>query len=269
MSSAARFAKGKKRTFSKMKSAVGRRKFLRGTPIAQAMVQAQRRRTSQAIKNAVTMGFLGIERKFYDTSLAPTNVGADAGCASGEFDPSATSMISTPAVGDSEQNREGKKINILSAEIHGTLRVAGNEATLDPAAGLQVFVALVLDTQSNAAQMNSEDCFKNQSADSTLLVTPMRNLLFAQRFRVIKSKTFLMTPNTLAVTAANAHDFNGVVKTFKWFVKFPKGLPVNFNAGTTASIANVTDNSLHIIAFANNTAQVPTLGYNARIRFVG
>jgi len=55
---------------------------------------------------------------------------------------------------------------------------------------------------------------------------------------------------------------------FDWFIRL-KGLKVKFNAGTTASIANVIDNSLHIIAFASTTDPQAKISYNARLRFVG
>lgn len=229
-------------------------------------VESSKRRRSS--KNLRTAGFLGIETKFYDTALANTALVAPTDCSGGEFDPSATSMISTPAVGDSEQNRDGKRIVIKSVYIKGLITVPAFEAQVAPSAGSRAFVALVLDTQSNAAQMNSEDCFKNTGAVAYLGTSIMRNLLFGTRFRVLKEKTFSLDPQTQATSALNDFSWNGLTRNWEWFVDL-KDLPVNFNAGTTASIANVIDNSLHIIAFATSNAGTPTIAYNARIRFVG
>jgi len=48
------------------------------------------------------------------------------------------------------------------------------------------------------------------------------------------------------------------------------GMKVKFNAGTTASVANVIDNSIHVIAYASNiTGVAPTISYQSRLRFVG
>jgi len=63
--------------------------------------------------NRGTRGFLGVERKFYDTALTATAIVSPTDCTGAELDPSATSMISTPAQGDSEQNRDGKQIACL------------------------------------------------------------------------------------------------------------------------------------------------------------
>lgn len=214
-----------------------------------------------------SLAALEVEKKFYDTSGGPTALTAPTDCTGGEYDPSATSMISTPAVGDSEQNRDGKKIVINSVQVKGIVYNVPAELSANPPAQCNVFVALVLDTQSNGAQLNSEDVYKNTLANANTAASPTRNLLFGSRFKVLKSETFDLSAHTLSHFAVDSFSYSGKGCTFEWFV--PLNLTVNFNAGTTSSIANVIDNSLHIIAFASSTSTTPTLAYNARIRFVG
>lgn len=226
-----------------------------------------RRGTSarRAILNATTAGFLGIEHKFYDTGRDAATVSASADCTGGEYDPSATSMISTPSQGDGEQNREGKRIMIDSVQVKGTLIKGQVEDAVNPSDADAVFIALILDTQSNGAQLNSEDVFKNPSASVRTASAPIRNLLFAERFRVLKSEVVSLDYLTLANEADNNFGASARQVNFDWYV--PLQLPVNFNAGTTASIANVVDNSLHIVAFSHQGTAL--LSYNARIRFRG
>lgn len=188
------------------------------------------------------------------------------------MDPSATSMISTPAVGDTEVNRDGKKIIIDSVYINFLVYRSAVEAVVDPFPANDFFIALVLDTQTNGAQCNSEDVFKNTSANASLCCDVQRNLLFGKRFKVLRETIVSGQFMTLAAPAANAYGANGFSYHFKWYVPFPQGLEVNFNSGTTASIANVIDNSLHIIGYCNNSTagtNPGTLSYNARIRFRG
>lgn len=206
------------------------------------------------------------EIKFYDTSLTAASIASTADATGGEQDPSATSMISTPAVGDGEQNRDGKRIVIKNVQVKGTVARLAAEDVANPPSHDEVFIALVLDTQSNAAQLNSEDVFKNLSGNAAGGTVPLRNLLFSSRFRVLKTEVLCMDTTT-SVEGDNLHSSPGVVKHFEWFIPFKDGLIVNFNAGTTASIANVIDNSLHVIAFSS--AGTSLLTYNARIRFQG
>lgn len=224
-------------------------------------------RVARAQMNAVTAGFLGIEKKFYDTALAVTAILNPTDATGGELDPSATSMISTPAVGDGEQNRDGKRIVIDSVHVRGTINRPPVENSIDPPVADKVFLALVLDTQSNGAQMNSEDCFKNLSGSVYGAIEPMRNLLFGSRFRVLRSDVFDLDPRTCSAEGDNLHSVGGVTQCFDWFVPL-NALPVNFNAGTTSSIANVVDDSLHMIGYSIGGGNC-TLTYNARIRFQG
>ncbi len=218
-------------------------------------------------RNTATMGFLGIEKKFYDTNLNARAILAPTDSSGGEADPSAASMISTPVRGDSEQNRDGKQINILNVSIKGTVSILFKELQTGPVQSNEVYVCLVQDTQTNGAQLNSEDVFKNTGATAIMASNPQKNLLFMNRFRLLKSQKFDMTPTTLSHFADDSFSWHGKIRHFDWFL--PLNMKVNFNAGTTADVANVIDNSLHIITFCTNTGAAPVLSYNARIRFVG
>lgn len=226
------------------------------------------RSRGRRLMNLRTAGFLGVEKKFYDTSLVASAIPAPTDATGGEFDPSATSMVSTPAQGDGEQNRDGKQIACLYLEIKGQINCLSVEGAVDPYVGTEVFVACVLDSQSNGAQLNSEDVFKNTGANAVLATTPVKNLLFGKRFRILKQKCFTLTSNALSTAGANNFAYPGVIRHFSWYIPL-NGLKINFNAGTTSSIANVIDNSIHIIAYATSTAATPTISYNARLRFVG
>jgi len=222
-------------------------------------------RRARAMLNRRTAGFLGIEKKFYDTMLIAGALTAPTDATGGEFDPSATSMISTPAQGDTEQNRDGKKIVIKSLIFKGRLATAQtiNQTTVPQPT--EYFVAIVLDTQTNGAQLNSEDVYKNLGANAATTCRPTRNLLFSNRFKVLKEWCGVLYP-TVSYDGTNI-EAGGDTVQFDAFI--PLDLNVNFNSGTTASVANVIDNSLHVIAFANSTVMSPAISYNARIRFMG
>lgn len=218
------------------------------------------------IANASTAGFLGIEKKFYDTALADTAVGIATDCTGGMYNPSATSLVCTPVQGDGEQNRDGKRIVIDSLILKGHVYNDGSASEAWTLQARKVFVAVVLDTQTNAAAMTSDLCFKNTAAQAASNVEPLKNLLSGKRFRILKSQVFDVTPLGAADAAANSA-FNGISKTFDWYLPFKGGLPIEFNAGTTASVANVVSNSLHVVAFSSAAGNL--IGYNARIRFQG
>jgi len=223
-------------------------------------------RAARSMLNTRTAGFLGIETKYFDNTLVDTAISAATTAAGAEMDPSASSMISTPAVGDGATNRDGKRIVIKNVQIKGMVRRAATEDAVDPPGVNLVYLALVQDTQTNGAQLNSEDVFANASGSVYGNHAPLRNLLYANRFKVLKSTVLDLSARTMSVEGDNLHSTAAVAVPFEWFCP-NLDLPVNFNAGTTADVANVTDHSLHVIAYA--TATGATLTYNSRIRFQG
>lgn len=225
------------------------------------------------LANVATAGFLGIEKKFLDTFKGSTSIVSSATLATGMYDPAAAGgcegCLSCPSEGDSEQQRDGKKYVIDSLILKGEVNL-DKSASVAAFDSVKVFVAVVLDTQTNGAQMSAADCFKNISATADTIVDPMKNLLSGNRFRILKSQVYDLTP--LGVGPAGALAYMGTRRDFDWYIPFKGGLQVNLkigdlNSGKNADVANVVDNSLHVVAFA--TLAGAEIAYNARIRFQG
>lgn len=217
--------------------------------------------------NVRTGGFLGMTTKFYDTAVAGAIIASPTDCSGGEVDPATVLCISAPAQGDGEQNRDGNRALIKSAFITGILEAApqANQTAGDAASAWMV--ALVLDTQTNGAQLNSEDVYVNPSAATLLAGQPLRNLQYSSRFRVLKTvKGHFSQPN-MAYDGTNIEQ--GGART-PFTMSWSGSLPVQFKGGATAAgVAGVADNSLHVIAFTTGTDLAPVIRYNARVRFQG
>lgn len=129
-----------------------------------------------------------------------------------------------------------------------------------------MYIALVLDTQCNGALLNSEDVFKNPSGDAVLAASPYRNLQYVERFKVLAWRRIRLVQPTIVWDGTNLEQ-GGTNTPFTMSVDL-KGLQVTFS-GTTETIANITDNSLNLVAYSNFGDTAPTLSYNARLRFTG
>jgi len=260
-------SKGSKSGKKRSRSAL----MAQGARLSTAKSRQTKVSAARVIANAATAGFLGIEKKFLDMALGTTAISAAAAMTGGEADPSGgcSGCLSCPAQGDTEQSRDGKRIVIDGLILKGSVT---NPAAVDasPASDTQVpakvFVCVILDSQTNGAQLNSEDVFKNLTGDSLGTVNAVKNLLFGNRFRILKSQVFDLTPIG-TVQTGTTYVYNAVRRDFDWYIPFKGGLPVNLNAGTDANVANVIDNSLHVVAFSTST--LCKLMYNARIRFQG
>jgi hypothetical protein len=217
-------------------------------------------------RNVRTAGFLGIENKFYDTSLFGHVVLAPADAAGGEANPSATICLNSVTQGDGESQRDGRKIAMNGVSVNGFVNYASqtNQTATDTAP--VIYIALVLDRQCNATLLNSEDVFCNPSANAALAANPYRNLQYSKRFKVLASALVTMRDPEMVYDGTNIEQA-GSRSPFRFDVKLA-GLGVTYT-GTTESIANIVDNSLSIVVYAGNITTAPTLSYNARLRFVG
>lgn len=212
----------------------------------------------------------GIEHKFYDTFLEDHAISPLGNMTGGNSDPSSTSLISTPAIGDGGSNRDGKRIVIDTIVIEGILqRFPKNEQTEigGGLGGVTVFIALVQDTQTNGSSALSQNVWTNPAGGTSLCASPLKNLSFATRFKTLKVwRVFIPNPNAVNNFDVASISTQGVHVTFDGFLKV--NIPVDFNGGDAAVVGSVVDNSLHIYSWKNSTVDVK-MSYNARIRFIG
>ncbi len=216
--------------------------------------------------NPRTGGFLGIEKKFLDLEFDDTMVVTMAGS---ESDPPGTGAQTAPgglsciAQGDGESQRDGRQAVLKDILIRGVLRRVGGSDK-----GVPSFVRLILlqDTQTNGAQFNAEDVYVDPS-NADLDALTYRNLQFASRFKILHDQVYSL-PVTASAGNGTANDNADTLRNFTISKKLQ--IKVNYS-GTTAVIANTTDNSLHLMAIAGPgaLAGAVSLFYTSRLRFVG
>ncbi len=227
----------------------------------------QRRRTAIGALSNRTADLLGLETKYYDSFLVAGAIAASTDGSGGELDPSSGIMLNTITQGDGEKQRDGRKATMLSIHVKGTIEVPSqlNQVALDTQG--VVFLALVLDKQTNGAQLNSEDVFSNPSGDARTISEVMLNLSFRQRFDVLKTFRSPLVQPRVVYDGTNLEQA-GVHLPFEMYHGFGDGLATLYN-GTTESVTNITDTSLHLVGFVSNSSLVPTVTYNSRLRFRG
>ena len=207
--------------------------------------------------NIRTAGFNLMEKKYLDETKAATSIVATT--AGAEVDPATVNCCNAIAAGAGESQRIGRNIKILSWHIKGTLiHTAGAGATLKPSTVVRLI--LVLDKQTNGAQLNSEDVIE----DAANVEHGYRNLQHITRFRILKDTTFTLNCATSAGDGA-VNDSGETSRVFKYNFNFKKGLIAHYKS-STPSVADITNNSLHVICFASAVGD--TIQYESRIRYV-
>ncbi len=216
--------------------------------------------TTASRRNVRTGGFLGLEKKFFDVES-----NADAFAVTWAVMEPATTNLTAIAQGDGESNRDGRKYTMLSIHIKGYIQRAASEGVTNPVGDETVRLCLVWDKQTNGAQLTATDVMDGGQTDDYLA---FRNLQFTKRFQVLWDKTFTVPGRQGAMNegASNLFSIAPIVINFKVNRVFKTPINVTMS-NTTADIANVVDNSIHMIGVGSTTSV--TANYQCRVRFVG
>lgn len=229
-------------------------------------VALSRARYQLGIKNVGTAGMLGMETNYVDYEVALTALTNVVG--TGRYDPgSPIDCLNGVSQGDGPTQRTGMKITMKSIEIEGVVTMSSRLAIATTMASPVVFIALVLDTQTNGAAMTSDLVYTFPSA--ILASSPLRNMSYTERFKVLKKIRISMPPLSNTQNGAANYSVAGDQVAFRIFKKL-KGLQCKYLTGsTTANISGIVDNSLHIVAWASDTSALPGISFNSRMRFYG
>ncbi len=216
------------------------------------------------IANSRTGGLLGEER-YIDRYLTGHGIVSPTNASGGEADPGTFLCLNSMIAGAGSSERIGRKIVCKSVYINGAVYSAPQVNLTSGDTPPAIMLALVLDKQSNGAQAQSEDVFKNVGVNAVQACNVIRNLEHSTRFTVLWSKRYIMPMQQMGGDSTN-FDTSGAQFKFKIFKKL--NLPVLFK-DALGNVTSITDNSLHMMAFCDSTATTPILSYMSRVRFVG
>lgn len=224
--------------------------------------QRQRAYAVRSLRRAVnwrTGGYRNMELKFKDFIHGATLIqGAVAGT---EVDPSQLT-ISGISQGTGESERIGRVSYIKNVMIQG--HVNFDNGTTSTEGACYAYIWLVLDTQTNGAQLNSEDVLKDPGGVSHT-IDCFQNLQYSDRFRVLKKKLVRNMPPGITTNSLNQNFYS---KTTVPFTIYHKCNIKQEHSGPTDGVSDMTNNSLHVIAQISRTAQADSnIQYTARVRF--
>lgn len=200
---------------------------------------------------------LGFEKKFVDSFVSIKAIVATT--AGAESDPTTSDCLNGLDQGTTESTRNGLQVILKSIQINGMIDmdVLSNQA--DGITGELVKISLVLDTQTNGSQLNSEDVWKDVVSVDVL---SLRNMNFTERFTVLKVWHLEMNYRNSQTDGTNTGSLAGDAKYYGCYLKVD--IPVRYTA-TGATVSSIMDNSLHVIAISSGTNC--NNNYQCRVKF--
>lgn len=201
------------------------------------------------------------ERKYFDNNLASTAFTSGAATFAGcEMDPATQNCLFSPVQGDDYNNRQGRKVHVLAIKIRGMITYPISDNQVGALVTPHLRILLVQDKQTNAAQLNSEDVVQTN-------IMGFQNPAFFGRFRVIKDKIVNFTDPVRSWDGTNIQQ-SGDQRHFKMKVKFAKPVVVHYNSTNGGTVADVIDNSFHLLGATTDTGLAPAIAYRVRTTFV-
>lgn len=187
--------------------------------------------------------------------------------AASNLDPNTSAMLClfAPTIGDDISSRTGRKIFVKSIRIRGAVTYAAQATQTLCDEGLYVRIVCFKDKQTNTGQATGDLVLSQGAAsDAVFFAMSLANL---GRFEILKEKIILVSEAPLVAGLTTAYVQPGGIRPFKMSIKLND--VVHYNATNGGTVADVVDNSYHIIALCNNQSLAPAISYKARTVFVG
>lgn len=229
-------------------------------------------RSARAISVKQFRELSGQEHKVIDSSKNAT-LGVTSDSSGAEYDPDTLLCLNAVNQGDTLETREGNRAAFDSILVQGAIRFTASTDDATLVAGPFIKIYLVLDKQTNGAQLNSEDVFSNPYANNESAPLALKKLSNTARYQILDSVTLdNFIPTSMVETAGTPYKSNSVPPNrqfmLSWKAKRGNEIVTNYT-GSGATISAIVDNSVHVIAFCSNINYTPSLTYNARCRFYG
>lgn len=184
-----------------------------------------------------------------------------------QLDPtSGTLGAVTQGVGSTQ--RLGRSIRMRSINIKGTVDIPISPTTSTAQQMPSIVLYLVLDTQTNKAQLDSQDVIGGAITSGSLATAGYRNIEHIERFKILKTWRYQFPQPAIGPNAdTTTWDTYGIKKSFHMFKSFNIGQ--RYVSAGGATIGAIVDNSLHLIGMCNDTGTVPGIEFNVRMGFTG
>lgn len=230
-------------------------------------LQPRRRRRAprQPARQPQVQRVTSSESKYFTSLRSSVAIPESTDWSGTELDPTTLNTLCAPIEGTDISTRDGRRIEVYKISIRGVISMTSAPDQTDVLSSPATRLILYVDQQTNGAQSQGEQLMEAPStATAPLSFCSFQSLASLGRFRVLRDKVYRGTVMTAGTDGANTNSIATVNVPFTMTVKFKNPLVMRFNATNGGSVADIIDNSFHLIGQKSSTAYVHTLDYQCR-----
>lgn len=205
------------------------------------------------------------EPKYFDTGKLDASISVANTWAGSEVDPTTFNTLCVPIKGSGINQRIGRRIAVKKIKIRGFIIVPGQSSQSTADAAQYFRLVLFMDKQTNGTQAQGEEVFADpQVAANGNACLTFQSLNNFGRFEVLKDE--VKTISNLNMTGPAASIVTaGYMVPFKMTKTFRDPVAVHFNETNGGTVADIVDNSFHLLAKTSSVGMNASLSYEARV----
>jgi len=209
--------------------------------------------------NRTPGGQITADNHYFDSELALTAIASQTSNWQGtEYDPATANCLFFPSQGDDISNRQGRKVFVKKMRIRAAISCAAQSAIAAADQEAVIRIIVYKDMQTNASQSQGENVISSGTSGEALQM--FSNVGNLGRFQILYDKVHKISNRTMTDALQS-----GAYINFK--INLKPNCWVNYNSTNGGTVADVVDNSFHIIANTSSASMVPQLQYKCRTVF--
>lgn len=208
------------------------------------------------------------EMKYFDSLRSAATVSESTDWTGTEIDPTTVNTLFAPTEGAAINQRIGRKVHVYKIKIRGVISPGVDMDQTDQLVQQSWRLILFQDMQTNGSQAQGEQLMTPPSTATTALAfSAFQNINNFGRFRVLKDKIIYGRDRTAGTDGANTTSQASALVPFKCSYNFKKPVQTTFNATNGGTIADIVDNSYHLLLQASGSPGSATVSYICRVCF--
>jgi len=191
------------------------------------------------------------EMKYYDVGASAAVLSADTSWTGCAILPAVSGCLFAPIQGPAVDQRIGKSCKVLYLKIRGHIELTSQTAQGAPKPGCFARLLVVQDMQPNAVIFDP-NLLMADGPSAALTVNGYQDYNQFGRYKVLKDKIIVLNdPNLVGTVAGSTVANGGIIRPFKFNIKFKVPVEFRFNAAGGGTFASLVNNSFAIACASN------------------